>query len=253
MAADKIITHFIAGYPSLSASLAAARALIAGGAFALEVQFPYSDPSADGPVIERACREALCAGFKVSDGFSLVRQITRESAVPVYIMSYAGLVFAAGIGTFVHRAVEAGAAGLIIPDLIPGHDEGLYAACRKAGLVCVPVVVPGIPPERLNDILKEHPEWLYVALRKGITGAYTELGDENRQFLTGLKGKPVRVMAGFGIRQRNQVTALMNNCEAAIVGSALVEVIQTSWTRRPDEETLQNALLAKMAELTGGN
>ncbi|MCK5735011.1 MAG: tryptophan synthase subunit alpha, partial [Spirochaetaceae bacterium] len=149
----KIVTHFIAGYPNYEASLEVARGLIAGGAYALEMQIPFSDPNADGPVIEGACRVALDEDFKVSDAWRLLEAIRAESDIPVFVMSYASLVFTPGVDTFVRRAKDAGASGLIIPDLVPGADEGLFTAAADAGCPAVPVVVPWITDERLDEIL----------------------------------------------------------------------------------------------------
>ena len=225
----KIVTHFIAGFPTYEASLEAARGLIAGGAFALEMQIPFSDPNADGPVIESACNEALEKGFTVDDAFRLLADITAESDIPVFVMSYASLAVTPGVEAFARRAREAGAAGLIIPDLVPGADEGLYEAASTAGCPAVPVVVPWITEERLEEILRVPADWIYVALRSGITGTYTELGDEQAAFLAKLREKQAaggpKVMAGFGIQKPEQVKVLMTMADAAIVGSALVRVI----------------------------
>ncbi len=228
----KIVTHFIAGFPTVEASLDVARGLIAGGAFALEMQIPFSDPNADGPVIEGACREALDAGFKVADTWTLLRAIRSESDIPVYVMSYASLVFTPGVENFVQKAKEAGATGFIIPDLVPGADEGLYAAAAAIGCPAIPVVVPWITDERLEEVLSEPLEWVYVALRSGITGTYTKLGTQQEAFLAKLhslqaSGRP-KVMAGFGIQDAAQVAAVTSMAEAAIVGSALVSAIASA-------------------------
>ncbi len=221
----KIITHFIAGYPNEESSLEIARGLIEGGAFALEIQFPFSDPSADGPVIESACREALLKKFRVNDGFRLVKKITGESNIPVYIMSYASLLFTRGIEAFLAEAKECGVKGLIIPDLIPGADEGLYSLGKKIGIEIIPVIIPSVSDQRLEEIMDSGPAWIYTALRSGITGSYTSLDDSNLLFLKKLQNYKVRVMAGFGIRSAKQITILEPYCEASIVGSYILETI----------------------------
>ena len=226
-----IVTHFIAGFPTYEASLDVARGLIAGGAFALEMQIPFSDPNADGPVIEEACRQALDAGVKVADAWKLLEAIRAESDIPVFVMSYASLVFTPGVENFVRRAKDSGATGLIIPDLVPGADEGLYAAASAAGCPAVPVVIPWISDKRLDEVLSENLDWIYVALRSGITGTYTELGPEQEAFLSKLRrrgaaaGSGLRIMAGFGIQDAAQVEAVVKMADAAIVGSALVTAI----------------------------
>ena len=225
----KLVTHFIAGYPDLDASFETAKGLIDGGAYALEMQIPFSDPSADGPVIETACRKSLEAGFRVSDGFKLIEKIRAYSDVPVYIMSYSAIVFNTGIKAFTDRAVKAGASGLIIPDLTPGNDEGLYAAGREAGIDVIPVIVPSVTDNRLAEIMAENPGWVYLALRSGITGSYTDLDEENLGFLDRLKKFDCRIMAGFGIRTPEQVKTLEPHADAAIAGTFIVNRISESW------------------------
>ena len=280
----KIVTHFIAGFPTYEASLEVARGLIAGGAFALEMQIPFSDPSADGPVIESACNTALEGGFTVSDAFRLLSEIRAESDIPIFIMSYASLVVTPGVAEFSRRAKAAGASGLIIPDLAPGADEGLYAAAADAGCPAVPVVVPWITDKRLEEILAEPLEWIYVALRSGITGTYTELGAEQESFLMKLRGRQLdrecggagngsaggitcggnagssaaenrsggpRVMAGFGIQRPEQVAAVVRMADAAIVGSALVNVIAAAWSETSDPKKTGEAARKLTEELRG--
>lgn len=252
-----IITHFVAGFPDYQRSLEVARGLIAGGAFALEMQIPFSDPNADGPVIEGACRVALENGFRVEDAWRLLETIREESEIPVFVMSYACLVFTPGVENFIRRGKSADATGFIIPDLVPGSDEGLYAAAASAGVRAVPVIVPWIADWRLDEILSEPIDWIYVALRGGITGAYTELGTKQEEFLKKLKARGMaknrrgsggerafRVMAGFGIQRSEQVAAVTAIADAAIVGSALVKAIEETGSAEPGETA--RALVGKL-------
>ncbi len=224
--ADTLMTHFIAGYPTVEESLKVGKALMAGGASYLEMQIPYSDPTADGPVIAAACDKALANGFRVDRAFELCRELTSvEGAVPLFLMSYGGIVYNAGVEAFAARAREAGASGLIIPDLAPGSDEGLAEACRKEGLFCVPVLIPGVEESRIEEVMADRPEWVYLALRRGITGTMTELGEENLATLDKLKKRGVMIMAGFGIQARSQVEAVAPHADAVIVGSQVVRTI----------------------------
>ena len=151
-----LMTHMIAGYPDGNADIDVARGLIDGGSSYLEVQFPFSDPSADGIPIQTACMKALDAGFRVETGFELIRRIKAMSTIPVFIMSYGGVVFARGVEKFVDDTAACGADGLIIPDLMPGYDEGLYDVGRKRGIDIVPVIPPVLDEKRQND------QWLIV-------------------------------------------------------------------------------------------
>ncbi|MCG8454402.1 MAG: tryptophan synthase subunit alpha [Spirochaetales bacterium] len=237
-----LVAHFVAGYPSLEASFEVAMGLVAGGATALEMQIPYSDPSADGPVIEKACAQSLAGGFRVDEAFALAKRITEATDVPLFVMSYAGLVYARGITRFTQDAAQAGVMGLIVPDLVPGADEGFFAAAAAAGCPGVPVLVTDVSEQRLQEILHEPAQWLYVALRRGVTGAYTELDEAQKKFLGALRqreGERHQVMAGFGIREYSQVQILEGLVDAVVAGTALV----SSVAAHPGEERMaaQNA------------
>jgi len=221
----RIMTHMVAFYPDKEQSFLVAQALIDGGASYIELQFPFSDPTADGPVIQAACGRALEAGFSLQEGFELAERIGSYGNVPVFIMTYANPVIAMGMKAFINRAQEAGVKGLIIPDLVPGADEGLYAAGKAAGMPIVPVVVPSISGDRLNEITALNEKYLYVALRSGITGRETEISPEIITFLDACSGTGMLSFGGFGIRSPEQIAALQPHVHSPVVGSALVQVI----------------------------
>jgi len=168
---------------------------------------------------------ALEEGFRVSGGFDLVRRIHDFTGVPIFIMSYGSVVFARGVEAFVRDACDSGAVGLIIPDLMPGYDEGLFEVGRRAGIHIVPVVPPGVGEERLKQILAEQPSYLYASLRAGITGSRTEVDGEVISFLTRLRATGAKILAGFGIQTGEQVFALKDAADVLIVGSAIVRAL----------------------------
>jgi tryptophan synthase alpha chain len=212
-------------YPNLAASRRVAAALIEGGAAYLELQFPYSDPTADGPAIQGACATALDEGFRVAEGWNFVRELVAEGAPPIFLMSYAGLVYAQGVDRFVETAAEAGVTGLIIPDLPLDSDEGLFAAGRRAGVQVVPVISMGAPEGRIALVEGAGAAYIYATLRRGITGSKTEIGTENSAFIQRLTDSGARVLAGFGIATSEQVEAVVHHAHAAVVGSAFVREI----------------------------
>ncbi len=225
MSKHRVMTHMIAWYPNGEVSLSVAKGLIDGGASYIELQFPFSDPTADGPVIQAACSEALEAGFTLNGGFELAGKIAALSDVPVFIMTYANPVVAIGIETFIQRAKTAGVQGLIVPDLVAGSDDGLYAAGKNLGMPIVPVVVPTISELRLKEIATLGERWVYTALRQGITGRQTEISEELISFLENLKKTGMEIFAGFGIRTEAQIAQLGPHVHAPVVGSALVNLI----------------------------
>ncbi len=248
VAGHNLMAHMIAYFPSRELSLEVARGLAAGGARYLEVQFPFSDPSADGSIIQTAGAMALEAGFTVAEGFELVKEIVAATELPVFIMSYGNLVFRRGTDSFVHRSKEAGATGLIIPDLAPGSDEGLYAAGREHGVEIVPVVAPSVTEQRLKSIGSEKPRFIYAALRLGITGRYTEVSRENIEFLGRLSALGAEIIAGFGISSPEQVHLLSPYVHALVVGSAFVKTTLAA-VENGEEAGLREKLQAQVAEL----
>jgi tryptophan synthase alpha chain len=239
----KIMAHLVAYFPDRESSLDIARVLSEGGARFLELQFPFSDPTADGPLIQEACTIALRQGFTVKGGFALASEICSVTGLPVFIMGYANTVFFRGIERFLVEAREAGVQGLIIPDLPPGCDEGLYTLGAEAGLCVVPVICPTIGENRLKTVLSLKPEYLYATLRKGITGDYTEIGMHNITFLKKIVSSGSKVLAGFGISSKKQIEQLAPLVHAAVVGSAFVKEILAS---KDGEllETLQSKIMS---------
>lgn len=149
---DRIMAHMVAWYPDRSTSLDVARGLAEGGSAYIELQFPFSDPTADGPDIQRACSAALSGGFTVDAGFECAAAISRAVKAPLFIMSYANLLLTRGMGSFLADARACGARGLIVPDLPPDYDEGLFGSAAKAGLAAVPVLSPSMREGRLSRV-----------------------------------------------------------------------------------------------------
>ena len=242
----RIMAHMVAFSPDREGSLEVARGLAESGSAYLEVQFPFSDPTADGPDIQRACGKALEAGFTMSDGFRLVAEICAFARQPLFIMSYANLVFTRGVEKFLASCKEAGARGVIVPDLPPDYDEGLFTTASGFGLVAMPVMSPSMKEKRLARVASLAPACIYATLRTGTTGPSTTLNAEGRVFLARCASLSpgVRVFGGFGISTREQVRAFEPLVHAVVVGSALVrEVARGADPRR--------AVRSKVEELMG--
>ncbi|MDR1534399.1 MAG: tryptophan synthase subunit alpha [Planctomycetota bacterium] len=241
----KLMAHLVAGYPDLETSRDIALALAEGGADFLEIQFPFSDPSADGPRIERACHAALAAGFTVSSGFELAGELAGKLAIPLFIMTYASLATAKGSGDFATKAAAAGVRGIIVPDLPPDYDEGLYDAGGRAGLAVVPVVAPGISEARLDLLRRLRPEYVYTALRLGVTGRESRLDSGNREYLARIGSLGAKIVAGFGVRSSEQFLALSGQVHAVAVGTFFLDCLEKAGGKPA-------ALIRAVAGLKGG-
>lgn len=246
----KLMSHLVAGYPTDQLALTAARALVAGGADILEIQLPFSDPSADGPAIQGACTEVLSRSYKTADGLKFIETIHKEFPdLTIYIMSYGSLIYTPGIEAFCKKAAAVGVKGMIIPDLPFDFDEGLTAACKANGMVNIPVAAPSMSPERLAKLAKAGFPYIYAALRTGITGTDTKIDDATLSFLEAVKQGGSKIYGGFGISNGKQSAALSDSVEAVVAGSVFVRIITEN---KDNGDKLYQAVKAKAEEITQG-
>ena len=245
----KLMSHLVAGYPTDELSFTAARALVDGGADILEIQLPFSDPSADGPAIQGACTKVLQRGYKTADGLNFIAHLHKEfPQVKIYLMSYGSLVYTPGVENFCKRAAAAGVTGMIIPDLPFDYDEGLTAACRANGIENIPVAAPSMSPERLSKLANTGFPYIYAALRTGITGTDTAIDKNTLAFLKAVGEGGSKIYGGFGISNGQQSHALADYVEAIVAGSVFVRLITEN---QNDKDALYKAVRAKAEELTG--
>lgn len=248
MSKISLMSHLVAGYPTDELSFTAARALVEGGADILEIQLPFSDPSADGPAIQGACTKVLQRGYKTADGLSFIEKLHKEFPnVKIYLMSYGSLVYTPGVENFCKRAAAAGVTGMIIPDLPFDYDEGLTAACCANGMENIPVAAPSMSPERLSKLAHAGFPYIYAALRTGITGTNTKIDENTLQFLTKVSEGGSKVYGGFGISNGEQAKALADSVEAIVAGSVFVRLITEN---QNDKDALYKAVRTKAEELT---
>jgi tryptophan synthase alpha chain len=218
-----LMSHFIPYFPDQKTSDKIARTMADEGAEILEAQFPYSDPTADGPVIQSACGIALKEGFTVSGGFDFLKRISRGTASKIFLMTYAGLVYNRGVEQFVREARESGVSGIIVPDLPVDQDEGLFPLAKKAGIEPIPVLSPSMEKERIDTVMELSGKYVYATLRAGITGTKTQIGEGNVEFLENLKEYGKTVLAGFGITDRNLAEKVASHADIVVAGSVFMK------------------------------
>jgi tryptophan synthase alpha chain len=262
------MAHLVAGYPDASGCRAAAQGLIEGGADYLEIQIPFSDPSADGAAIRDACSSVLAQGFNVADSLALFADLHKDHPeVPLFVMTYASLAVTPGVAVFAEAVAKAGVRGLIVPDLPFDCDEGLAEACARIGdpgLAVVPVAAPSMRKERLAAMAGLGRPYLYAALRAGITGARTEIGGDTIAFLASCAAGGSRVLGGFGVRSGAQAKLLAPHVHAVVAGTVFVEAINTALeaqgtgrsasykgSPRVRDEAIRRAVREAAREITG--
>jgi tryptophan synthase alpha chain len=233
------MAHMIAGYPSMAGSENVAEALVAGGVDMIELQIPFSDPMADGPTIAVACEDALKSGATVKDSLALLTKVAALGK-PVAVMSYTNPVYRYGIPAFVKTIKGCGASALIVPDCPFDSAEGraLLAACKENDVYLVPVVSPGVPRERLEQLAQDARGFVYCTTRQGITGATGSFSQDLYDFVQQLKDVfKLPIAVGFGVKSKEDVQELGKHADIVIAGSVFVNAVkQSSDIRKLAEE-----------------
>jgi tryptophan synthase alpha chain len=217
-----LMPYLMGGFPDLPTSRAIGEAYVEGGADLIELGVPFSDPLADGPVIHAAGTAALRAGATVNGVLEVAE--TLAPRVPVVLMCYANLVLARGAETFAGALRDAGASGLIVPDLPMEEAPGVLAACDAAGVALVPLVAPTTPDDRLAKIGARARGFLYTVSVVGITGERKALSEAFASVIGRAKAaSEVPVALGFGIATpEHAAQAVDAGADGVIIGSRLV-------------------------------
>lgn len=236
-----LIPYFMSGYPSARQSIAAIQAAAKAGADIIELGMPFSDPLADGPVIQHAGHLALERGMTIGGCMEVARQVTSESNVPLILMGYYNPILAYGIERFCQDAVTNGVCGLIIPDLPPEEADPLQQAATEAGLTLIFLIPPTTPDERIAHIAARAAtipgSFIYCVSLSGVTGVRGSLSEHLPSFLARVQHytRPFNlpIAVGFGLSKPEHITTVTQLVEGAVVGSALVKLLDDT------EESLQ--------------
>ena len=225
-----LITYLTAGYPEPDATVGLVQAMIDGGADAIEIGLPFSDPLADGVTMQRASLKALQGGMTVARCPELVRELRAAGVViPLIVMTYYNPILAYGQDGFVRDVAAAGADGLIAVDVPPEEAEELWIRCRAGGVDLIPLLAPTSTDERMALAARQASGFIYCVSVAGVTGAREALPPELGAFLQRVRGQTDLPLAvGFGISRREHVEALRGQVDAAIVASAIADVIEAS-------------------------
>jgi tryptophan synthase alpha chain len=224
-----LVLYLTGGHPDISTSrrllLAAARA----GADVIELGIPWSDPSADGPVIQASSRKAILAGGGLGASLALCRDLRNSGAtVPVVLFGYANPIFVRGTEAFAAAAAEAGADAALCVDWPPDEAGDLIAALRSRQLDLIPLLAPTSTPERIRVVTREASGFIYYVSMTGITGrSLDDLEGPRRQVaeIRALTGDRLPIAVGFGISTPAQAKAVASFADAVVVGSAAVRLI----------------------------
>lgn len=221
----KLVAYMMAGHPNRKRSVEVGKRLAGSGIAALEIGIPFSDPLADGPVIQRAGQVALEGGMTVEASLELAGVVAKEG-IPIVLMTYINPILSHDPRRFAAEAAQAGVAGVIVPDLPVEESEPVAGWLRSASLDTVFMVAPTTSNERMASICERSSGFVYCVTVTGITGARSELPAGMKALLGQVrKHTELPVAAGFGISRPEHMKALRGSADAAVVGSAIVHEI----------------------------
>jgi tryptophan synthase alpha chain len=221
------VAFLTAGDPSLDRTVAAALELEAAGVDVLELGVPFSDPLADGPVIQRSSERALGRGVTLARVLETVRRIREQSELALVLFSYLNPLLQRGLERVAGEAARAGVDGVLVTDLPPEEAGEWIRAARAAGLETIFLAAPTSPDERLRRVAEASRGFVYAISRTGVTGERQALSDDARPLVERLRAlSDVPVALGFGISTPEQVKQASAVADAVVVGSALVRFLE---------------------------
>lgn len=224
-----LMTHLVLGYPSFEENEKAIEAMAQAGVELVELQIPFSEPSADGPVIVRANAASLERGTKVTPCFEFAKKVcAKYPKINFLFMTYSNLVFAKGEAAFLEASKDAGIKGFVLPDLPPEESVDWRADCQKAGLDNVLIMTPTSTDERLAKIGQESTGLVYSVGRKGVTGLATAFDEEiETQIARYRRATKLPLAMGFGVKSPEDVAFLSGKVDIAVIGSKLITLHET--------------------------
>lgn len=232
--------YLTAGDGGVQSTLDAALALIKGGVNMLEIGVPFSDPIADGPIIQRASQRSLTRGTTLVDVLWITKQIRQQSDIPIILFSYLNPILSSVQSDFLLAAKNAGIDGLVLVDCPLEASDFIHQQCNKNDIALIYVIAPSTLLERIKKINDRAQGFLYYACQKGITGLRSELPKDFREKINKLKSMvDLPVIVGFGISNQETVYRVLQYADGVVVGSLFVKAL---------EEGVSPSTLSKLAQ-----
>ena len=222
-----LMTHIVIGYPTLKTSLELIDTMVAAGVDLMELQIPFSEPIADGPVILKANQKALATGTRVADCFDLASTAVKRHSIPFLFMTYYNILHRFGVGAFVARMADTGLSGAIVPDLPPEEGQTYQAAMETHQMAPVYIFAPTTPDKRMRYIARHGRGMIYCVARKGVTGQETQFSKDLGVYLDRCRAAtPLPLALGFGVKDAADVAFLTDKVDIAVVGTQCLRILE---------------------------
>ncbi len=227
-----IMTHVVCGYPSFEANWKALEIMQDAGVDLVELQFPFSEPSADGPLFVKANQAAIENGVHVDDCFTFMQKVTKKFSFKVVMMGYYNTVFKTGHHDFLQRLKTSGGEGFILPDLPIEEASELHAAAKELDLSPIILMTPTSSDARLSDLAACADGFIYAVARKGVTGSSTNMNQEVADFIERCQQYTNLPLAiGFGVNNKEDIDFISKHADIAVIGTAALK----AWEANQDK------------------
>ena len=237
-----LMTHIVAGYPSFDASFRIVEQMVEGGVDLMELQVPFSEPIADGPVILHANQQSLEAGSTVDTCLEFAEAVSQKFDIPFVLMTYYNILFKFGVNAFASRMASAGLRGAIVPDLPPEEGSEYLTEMKQNGLDPIFIFSPNTTESRMKLIAERAEGFIYCVARKGVTGAETSFTEEFQEYLARCRSATELPLAlGFGVKDASDVSFLRGQVDVAVIGTETLRVVDRDGVEavRPFIESLR--------------
>ncbi len=222
-----LMTHIVIGYPSFEDSFRIIEEMVKAGVDLMELQIPFSEPMADGPVILSANQKSLAYGTKVAKCMEFAKKVSKTFNIPFLFMSYYNILYKYGLKDFTSFMKDAGIHGAIVPDL--PHEEACdyLKAMEACNLNPIMLFSPNTPKDRLKAIASYAKGFIYCVARKGVTGSSTSFSDEFEAYVNRCRKETDLPLAiGFGVKEKRDIDFLRGKADIAIIGTAIIKLIE---------------------------
>ncbi len=221
------MTHIVMGYPSFEDSYEIVKQMVEAGVDLMELQIPFSEPMADGPVILKANQKAIDAGSTVEKCFEFAQKAAKDFSIPFLFMSYTNIPYKYGMEKFCNRMTQINLKGAIVPDLPPEEGREYLDAMKKNNLNPIYIFSPETSDERLDYLSGFASGFVYCLARKGVTGKETAFSDDLTRYLARCRNATTLPLAvGFGVKEKADVQYLKGKADIAVIGSQTIRVVE---------------------------
>ncbi len=222
-----LMTHLVLGYPSLATNREVIRQMAENGVDCIELQIPFSEPMADGPVILKANQDSLAGGITVAACLQFATEIVKEfPQVNFLFMTYYNILFKYGEEKFISKAAKMGMRGFIVPDLPPEEGENYLQECHNHDMAAIMFFTPTSTEQRMREVADKGAGFVYCVARRGVTGKQTNMDDNLNSYLKSCKqATELPLAVGFGVSTRADVAMLEGLADMAVIGTATIKLV----------------------------